>query len=45
LLGESLVLTSAGIALFALLGVALVGLAAILIKGIVAWANYETATE
>lgn len=45
LLGQSLVLTSAGIALFALLGVALVGLAAILIKGIVAWANYETATE
>lgn len=45
LLGESLELTSAGIALFALLGVALVGLAAILIKGIVAWANYETATE
>lgn len=45
LLGESLALTSAGIALFALLGVALVGLAAILIKGIVAWANYETATE
>lgn len=45
LLGESLVLTSAGIALFALLGVALVGLAAILIKGIVAWAKYETATE
>lgn len=45
LLGESLVLTTAGIALFALLGVALVGLAAILIKGIVAWANYETATE
>lgn len=45
LLGESLVLTSAGIALFALLGVALIGLAAILIKGIVAWANYETATE
>lgn len=45
LLGESLALTTAGIALFALLGVALVGLAAILIKGIVAWANYETATE
>lgn len=45
LLGESLVLTTAGIALFALLGVALIGLAAILIKGIVAWANYETATE
>lgn len=45
LLGESLALTSAGIALFVLLGVALVGLAAILIKGIVAWANYETATE
>lgn len=45
LLGESLELTTAGIALFALLGVALVGLAAILIKGIVAWANYETATE
>lgn len=45
LLGKSLALTSAGIALFALLGVALVGLAAILIKGIVAWANYETATE
>lgn len=45
LLGKSLALTSAGIALFALLGVALVGLAAILIKGIVAWANYETSTE
>lgn len=45
LLGESLVLTSAGIALFALLGVALVGLAVILVKGIAAWANYETATE
>lgn len=45
LLGESLELTTAGIALFALLGVALIGLAAILIKGIVAWANYETATE
>ena len=45
LLGKSLELTSAGIALFAGLVVVLAVLAAKLIKGIVAWANYETATE
>lgn len=45
LLGKSLELTSAGIALFAGLVVVLAVLAAKLIEGIVAWANYETATE
>ena len=45
LLGKSLELTSAGIALFAGLVVVLAVLAAKLIEGIVAWAKYETATE
>lgn len=45
LLGKSLELTSAGIALFAGLVVVLAVLAAKLIEGIAAWANYETATE
>lgn len=45
LMSKSLELTTAGIAKFAGLVVVLAVLAAKLIEGIVAWANYETATE
>lgn len=45
LMSKSLVLTAAGMAAFAGLGVILAGLAIALAIGIKKWANYETATE
>lgn len=45
LMGESLVLTTAGIVAFAGLAAILAGLAIALAIGIKKWANYETATE